>query len=153
MNNIEYSVTDAEELDIIEPLWNKLIVHHRERATHFRKMLGNIDFDKRKQQLLEKDNIRIDLAYNADKEQLIGYCVSTIDAKKQGEVESIYVEEDYRRNGIAGNLMKKALRWMDDMSAERKVLLVATGNEEVLPFYERYGFYPRGIVMELVENR
>jgi ribosomal protein S18 acetylase RimI-like enzyme len=152
MNNIEYSVTDAKDLDIIEPLWDKLIVHHRERATYFRKMLENIDFDKRKQQLLEKDKIRIDLACDAGTEQLIGYCVSTINNKKQGEVESIYVEEDYRRNGIAGNLFKEALLWMDDMSAERKVLVVATGNEEVLPFYEKYGFYSRSIVMEQVEN-
>jgi ribosomal protein S18 acetylase RimI-like enzyme len=155
MPRIKYTVTDVKDLDVIGPLWNKLIVHHRERAVRFRKMLETIDFEKRKKQLLESSKtgrLRIDLARDAGTGELVGYCVSIINAKKQGEIESIYVEERYRRSGIADNLMKKTLKWMDDMSVEKKVLVIAAGNEEVFAFYERYGFYPRGTILEQIKD-
>jgi len=155
MAEIKYTVTNAEDLDIIKPLWEKLIVHHQERVRHFKRLLESIDFDKRKAELLEHSKtgaLRIDLAHDADKGKLIGYCVSTVNANKQGEIESICVESSYRRSGIAGNLMRNALQWMDDMSVENKVLVVAAGNEEVFTFYERYGFYPRSIVLEQIDD-
>ena len=155
MLEIEYSSIDAAGIDIIEPLWNKLIVHHRERATRFRKHMESVDFAGRKSELLEKakgGGMHIDLAYDAGTQKLVGYCVSTVDDRKQGEIDSIYVEDHYRCNGIAAALMKKALQWLDGMSVEKKVLLVASGNEEVLAFYEKLEFYPRGIVLEQVKD-
>jgi GNAT superfamily N-acetyltransferase len=112
-------------------------------------------FEIRKQNLLEKSGggaLRIDLARDADTGTLIGYCISTISAKKQGEIESIYVEPDYRRSGIGDIFMKRALSWMDIMSVNRKILGVGAGNEEVFGFYSRYNFYPRVHVLEQVEN-
>ena len=155
MADIKYTVTDAKDLDIIKPLWKKLIVHHQERVRHFKRLLESIDFDKRKAELLEHSKtgaLRIDLAHDADKGKLIGYCVSTVNANKQGEIESICVEPSYRRSGIAGSLMEKALKWMDDMSVEKKVLTVAAGNEEVFAFYEEHGFYPKGTILEQIEG-
>jgi ribosomal protein S18 acetylase RimI-like enzyme len=155
MHNIEYTVVGAEKLDIIRPLWEKLIEHHRKRATHFKRLLESIDFEKRKIELLERSKIghlRIDLAYDAEAGKLVGYCVSTINDKKHGEIESICVDPRLRRSGIASSLMEKALQWMDDMSTERKVLVVAAGNEEVYAFYERYGFHPRSIILEQTED-
>jgi ribosomal protein S18 acetylase RimI-like enzyme len=155
MREITYTVTDAENIDIIRPLWKKLIVHHQERVRHFKRLLESIDFEKRKAELLEHaktGELRIDLAHDAEKGRVVGYCVSTIDNKKQGEIESVCVEPSYRRSGIAGNLMEKALKWMDEMSVEKKILVVAAGNEEVFAFYEEHGFYPRGTILEQVKE-
>ena len=41
---------------------------------------------------------------------------------------------------------------MDEMAVENKILIVAAGNEEVFAFYERYGFHPRSIVLEQIED-
>jgi diamine N-acetyltransferase len=38
--------------------------------------------------------------------------------------------------------MKKALKWMDDLAVTGRIIGVGAGNEEVFPFYARYGFYP-----------
>ncbi len=84
-------------------------------AGHFAKMTWEI----RKKELLEKSRngaIRVDLARDKNTGVLVGYCVSTVSEKRQGEIESIYIEEDYRRSGIGDNLMKKALSWMDEHS-------------------------------------
>ena len=44
--------------------------------------------------------------------------------------------------------MKKALAWMDEKGAVKKVVAVAAGNEQAFNFYERYGFVPRKTVLE-----
>ena len=95
--------------------------------------------------------MRIDLARDIKTDKLIGYCVSTVNQDKQGEIESIYIEKDYRRRGIGGNFMKKALAWMDGLSVTKRVIGVAAGNEEAFPFYARYGFYPRVTILKQVE--
>ena len=49
--------------------------------------------------------MRIDLAQDKINGILIGYCVSTISKDNQGEIDSIYIEEDYRNK----NLIQKAI--------------------------------------------
>lgn len=49
--------------------------------------------------------------------------------------------------------MQRALHWMDEMQAGTKILIVGVGNEEVLSFYSRYGFYPKHITVEQVKIR
>lgn len=154
-NDIKFAETDARGLDLIGPLWQKLIAHHEARAPEvFAGHFDEITFDTRKNQLLEKSRngfMRIDLARDDNDGTLVGYCVSTINGQNQGEIESIFIEADYRRQGIGDKFMKKALRWMDGHSVNRKVIAVASGNEEVFPFYRRYNFYPRASILHQVE--
>jgi ribosomal protein S18 acetylase RimI-like enzyme len=49
-------------------------------------------------------------------------------------------------------LMQKALAWMDEKAAEKKVVAVGVGNEYALGFYARYGFCPRKTVLEQIKN-
>jgi ribosomal protein S18 acetylase RimI-like enzyme len=157
MANIEYTETDRQGLDLIGSLWQKLNEHHKARtlkvfSEHYEKMT----FGQRKKQLIDKSRngfMRIDLARDGNTEALIGYCVSTISEKRQGEIDSIYIEEGYRRCGIGDNLMKKALRWLDNLSVRGKMLEVASGNEEVFAFYSRYNFHPRSIILRQVDTK
>ena len=80
-------------------------------------------FELRKKELLEKSSngiTRIDIAKNGNTGVLIGYCVSIVSEKKEGEIESIFIEKDYRRHGIGDDFMKKALDWMDNLSVADK---------------------------------
>lgn len=123
---------DAKGLESVGPLWEKLRIHHKVRSLNFAEHFDKMTWEKRKNELLDKCRngaMRIDLAKDANTGKLIGYCVSTINEKKQGELESILIEEGYRRLGIGGNFMKKALSWMKGQSATRKVVAVAAGNE------------------------
>jgi ribosomal protein S18 acetylase RimI-like enzyme len=47
-------------------------------------------------------------------------------------------------------LMKRALEWLDGSNAKTKAIVVAEGNERVLDFYKRFGFYKRRIMLEQV---
>jgi ribosomal protein S18 acetylase RimI-like enzyme len=156
MPEIVYTKTDATEIVMIKPLWEKLLKYHREISpAYFIRRFEGLNFDDRMQGLLKKyakATIRVDLAKDAKTAELIGYCVSAVSAEGYGEIESIFVEPDYRRCGIADTLMKRALQWMDGKSVKRKTLAVSIGNEEVIKLYERYGFYPRSIILEQVED-
>ena len=79
--------------------------------------------------------------------EYVGYCVSSV-CCRAGEIDSIFVEESHRACGIGGEMMKRALAWMETEKAERVNIAVSIGNEEVLPFYQRYGFFPKHILLE-----
>jgi diamine N-acetyltransferase len=83
----------------------------------------------------------------------VAYRVSTITPEKVGEVDSIYVREEYRSCGIGDQLMKRSLQWMDEKGAESKKILVTVGNQDVMSFYRVYGFRPRSVVLELLTNK
>jgi len=155
MAEIEYTETDQRGLDLIAPLWLKLLRHHVDNSTHFSKQLAAMTYEKRKGQLIEKSRdgaLRIDLARDKEADKLIGYCVGTVSKDSQGEVESIYVEPEYRRAGIADAMLRRCLAWMEERSVKKKILVVAVGNEEIIPLYERHAFFPRTIIMEQVDG-
>jgi diamine N-acetyltransferase len=90
-------------------------------------------FEKRKSDLLKKSlsgKMRVDLAVNEAPECTVGYCVSSFNGEKTGEIESIFVNVAYRGLGIGDSLMKNALSWMDKEGATAKIVEVGDGNEQ-----------------------
>lgn len=155
MAEIEYTETDERGLELIESLWQKLNDYHGELSEYFTGSYPKNTFARRKKELLEKSNggtMRIDLARDIDTEKLIGYCVSTLSRNKKGEIDSIYIEDGYRRSGIGECLIKKALRWMEEKAIERKVVEVIANNKDAIKFYRRFGFQLRSIILEQVED-
>jgi ribosomal protein S18 acetylase RimI-like enzyme len=151
MADIEYIETDENGLDLVAPLWRKLVEHHKIRSEHFKGHFDRMTWEKRKKGLLDKSRngaVLVNIA--RDGNSPIGYCVSTVSGDKAGEIESIFIEERYRRCGIGDHFMKEALSWMQDHAVTRKSIAVAAGNEEAFGFYSRYGFYPVVSVLEQV---
>jgi ribosomal protein S18 acetylase RimI-like enzyme len=74
---------------------------------------------------------------------MIKSAIVFLPATKKIEIESLYVLADYRHCGIARELTEKSLNWLIENGCQSIELDVAVGNEEVLPFYEKFGFYPR----------
>ena len=79
--------------------------------------------------------------------EYIGYCVTSVNKEKEGEIESIYVEKDYRLSGIGDGLMSRALGWLNDVTVKQTVLMVAEGNEGVFAFYRKHDFYPKTTIL------
>jgi ribosomal protein S18 acetylase RimI-like enzyme len=151
---IEYTAMDEQGLEMAADLWQKLLEYHKSLSQHFSEHFDKMTFGLRKKGLLEKSRegaIRVDLARDTDTGELVGYCISTVSRDRQGEIDSIYIEPDYRGSGIGDNLMERALRWMDEYPVAKKVLGVGAGNEDVFAFYSRYNFYPRTTILEQVE--
>jgi [ribosomal protein S5]-alanine N-acetyltransferase len=151
----EYIEKNQDDLDLIRPLWEKLREHHRDVSQFHKDHYSNFAFKDRKEQLLEKSRdgeLHIDLVRDLATGEFIGYCVTSFNREKRGEIESIYVEKDYRWSGLGDGLMKRATRWLNNRSAKERILSVAEGNEAVFAFYRRYNFYPRLTILRQKNN-
>jgi ribosomal protein S18 acetylase RimI-like enzyme len=84
--------------------------------------------------------MKVDLLWNDETENYVGYCLSSI-KENVGEIESIYIESKYRTFGLGGKLMESALSWFAFNEITNIQIGVAYANDEALPFYQRYGFY------------
>ncbi len=151
MVQTEYITTDENDLEKIRHLWVQLNEHHRERASHFRSHYEQMTFDDRKkffETIAFTGLLRLDIARDPITYRLIGYCVSSVSPEKNGELESIFVEPDYRSHHIGTTLITRALAWMDAQGVRRKRVSVGNGNEDAWAFYRKFGFYPRMTILE-----
>jgi ribosomal protein S18 acetylase RimI-like enzyme len=152
---LEYFEIEIRDVDSIAGLWNKLREHQRNLSPHFSTHYDRRSWKNRKVELLEKSKsggFHGDVVIDNEMKKIVGYCVSTMSSDKQGYLESIYIEPEYRKAGIGGKLMEKALDWMDKMQVKTKTLTVGVGNEQVLKFYARYGFFPKNITVEQIRT-
>lgn len=151
IKNIRCQLVSPEDLDDIQPLWEKLKKHHQVISTNFSEKYHAADFKIRKQEILDKSvggKLRLEMAEDISTGNYVGYCISSISSQGLGEIDSIYVEENYRSIGIGQELIKRALQWMENERVEDLKIVVAVGNEELLPFYQSFGFYPRHMILE-----
>jgi ribosomal protein S18 acetylase RimI-like enzyme len=148
---IEIKQETIENIDLIQPLWEKLIQLHEELSPHFKDRFQNITWDERKRALCEKAKDSLfEYVIDTEANQIIGYCISTIENQdnKAGEIDSIYMDESYRKLGIGKQLIQNAVSWFDSNRVETQKILVGSGNEQVLNFYSQFDFYPLWIVLQ-----
>lgn len=142
-----------ELLPLVKPLWEALREHHGRISKDFSKSIRQRTFDERLADFESKasnHNFRIELIKVNPSQPPIGYCISSVSNELVGEVESIFIEETYRGRHIGDILMKNALNWMDEHGIKTKRINVAAGND-VLGFYEKYGFKVRSHILEQVD--
>ena len=109
---IECVELDKGRIDSIGPLWDKLREHQRVRSPHFATHYERRSWPARRSELLAKADeggLHIDMARDTETGWLVGYCVSTVSATREGRLESIYLEPDSRKLGLGDTLMKRAL--------------------------------------------
>ena len=140
--NIHYVFGKEDLLDCVKPLWQELNKLHLDQSPCFKDFYASNTFETRKAALLStarKGQLSIILA--CDAAPVVGYCIAST-VGNTGEIDSIFVSSGYRKMGIAGHLMDKALSWLKERKPKNMVVKVSAGNEKVFGFYARYGFYP-----------
>ena len=137
----ELSLEQAEQ---IEPLWQQLNTLHHRHSIHFKDHFASFSFSDRLQQLTTKDSTVIFLALVGA--QKVGYCLCS-SHDDIGEIDSIFLDESQRSSGLGKLLVEKALQWFNEKGLSQLTVSIAHGNEEVIPFYEQFGFKPRLVVM------
>ncbi|MDF2520580.1 MAG: GCN5-related N-acetyltransferase [Clostridia bacterium] len=151
-----YLLEGGQELiQEIEELWQKLNIHHMEGTQHFKEKFKEFTFEYRKKKLIDKaaeGEIKVLLAIDRDTERKIGYCVSTFNPEGTGEIESIFIDKEYRRLHIGDMLMEASLKWLESKTPKEIILTVAGGNEGVLDFYKKYGFYTTSVKLARMEE-
>jgi GNAT superfamily N-acetyltransferase len=149
VDNLRFETLPQAEIDLVRPLWEKLNEIHAGRSAHFAAEYRAMTFEKRKKMLLAGGRTAwlVEIARDTATGEIAAYCLSSINRDREGEIDSLYVEPAYRRFRVADALMRRALDWLNGQGALSKKIVVAAGNEEVLPFYEFYDFYPRQVVL------
>jgi|GEM_PF-93722 len=146
----------VELLGEVKELWQKLNSHHLNGTDYFKEKFQNNTFEKRMKSLTEKaleGDIQVLVIKDTDKDCKIGYCVSTFNADGTGEIDSLYVEQEYRKLHLGDELMKAALKWLESKEPKEIILSVAGGNEKVLDFYKKYGFQTAAVKMTKVQGQ
>lgn len=146
---VRYKILPREQLGAIEPLWDTLNEHHRNRSTHFAAFYDMFTFEQRMEKFDDKTlRVRIEVALVDDPKEgkkaghMAAFSICSVTKQAAGELDSLFVERQYRRRGIGTALAKRAFAWMDREAALSKSLSVVYGNEEVLSFYRMFKFYP-----------
>ncbi len=140
---ISYDTIGIDRIDTIKLLWEMLNEHHRLRSPHFSNYYERFTFEKRCEKFRSGDlAVRIEVAIDGARSHYAGYCISTIDEKNRGEIDSLFVEEAYRGSGVGDTLVRSALSWFDGRRVKVRSIVVGSGNDDVISFYERYGFHP-----------
>lgn len=150
MRDLEYIEGSKELLDLVQPLWEKLNRHHKIHSNYFPEKFSQQTFAIRKNKFMCEDNldVKIDLVKDKETEIYVGYCISTVNREGIGEIDSLYIEKEYRKFGLGDQFMVRALAWLDHKQVKTKIIGVAEGNEAALDFYKRYGFYTRRTILE-----
>ena len=150
MVNVTYISGNASLIDRVAPLWEELNKQHLSLSPYFKDYYRALTFEDRKrsiQQRVSGGEIRIDLALD-NSGQPIGYCVTSVDRTLTGEIDSVFVDPQYRGQGIGTVLMEKALEWLKVKGSKKNIVSVAVGNEQSYVFYEQFGFFPRRTLLE-----
>ncbi|MFC2088310.1 GNAT family N-acetyltransferase [Calditrichota bacterium] len=147
---------NKNDLDSIKPLWEKLNQLHQDLSPNFKSRFKNKTWESRKHDLTKKSKeILIDYVINNKNNKIIGYCISTIDREddKIGEIDSIYIDELYRKSGLGKKLIEQSIQWLISQGTKTQKLLVGVGNEQVLDYYRQFNFYPLHIVMQRIDKK
>ena len=143
----EFVELGAEQLNLIRELWEKLNAHHVDLAPDFAARRRRRTFDIRLQEwrdIARAGQLKIDFVKTIGGRP-IAYCVTTLTAQLDGEIDSLFVDPDVRGQGVGSELMRRGLAWLSACGAKSKLIVVAHGNEKALGFYARFGFKPNTI--------
>ena len=79
-----------------------------------------------------------------DDERIVGYIAGHLTRRLgcDGELQYLYVAPEYRRRGVAGDLLRVLSRWFVEMGAARVCVDVNRDSAGATPFYVRYGAAP-----------
>ena len=153
--NYQIKQTDLSEIDLIQPLWEKLNLLHFDLSQNFKHRFADMSWEKRKTKLLDKSEEIMIETVRDENNILIGYCISSIEKGNNltGEIDSVYIEESHRKSGLGTQLIQNAIDWLTTKGTVEQKLLVGIGNEKVLDFYKQFDFYPLHIVLQRIDSQ
>ena len=135
-----------DELPKIKELWNLNERYHREKSKYFSSKDSNVCFQDRIESWRKAKEIKITKIES--EAELVGYCISVIE-KNIGNIESIFIKENLRRNGIGTKAISEHIEWMNKMKCKKINVATVYGNEEAIEFYKKLNLLPKKIVFEL----
>ena len=100
-----------KEIAAIKHLWEKLNQIHYQDSVYFKDHFKTFTFEKRCNDFSDINDEEIKINVLIDSEKVVGYCIATI-KKAVGEIESIYVDDEYRKKGFGKKLIEEKERFI-----------------------------------------
>ena len=139
-----------DRISEIESLWRELNAHHLEHSKNFKNHFSSFTFAERCRKLCAMDQLKIFAA--KENSELVGYCIASAN-NGAGEIDSLYIQPQFRAASLGTQLTQSALSWLSDLKCCNQIrVYVAEGNEEAVPFYEKFGFQLRFQVLQIKKS-
>jgi ribosomal protein S18 acetylase RimI-like enzyme len=139
---------DISEILLIKSLWEGLREYH---ASLSEKASSSKTFEQRERELKEKvidgGQIQILIAFDEANQTYVGYSVSTISKQNVGELDSLFIMEAYRSQGIGELFMNRSMGWFEENNIERMLMYVSYFNESAVRFYKKFDFEPVSYIL------
>ena len=145
MDSFKFREGSSELLSSCDNLWELFIQNQIQNAGEMSVGIAAYIKDLCDGSLLAKTKdgkLHIQLVYVSNKNNPIGFCITSLSGKRIGEVETLFVLDKYQGNNIGTKLLQRSLQWMEKNNASEQKLIVAAGNEQVFSFYQKFGFSP-----------
>lgn len=136
---------ENENIPQIRSMWEELNKLHGQLSTHFKVHFESFTFEERLKQIENKDSFAVFVAKYESK--IAGYCISSVNGEI-GEIDSIFINPQYRGKKVGEALMVEAESWLKTKSISKIHISVSEGNESVLGFYNKQGYQQRFTVLE-----
>jgi diamine N-acetyltransferase len=145
MKSFQFKVGSIELLPYCQNLWELFIENQTQNAGEMSDDVAAYLQSQRDGSLLAKisdGKLHIQLVYISNIQDPIGFCITSLSKDFIGEVEALYILDKYQGNNLGTKLLQTSLKWLDENNALEQKLIVATGNEQVFSFYQKFGFSP-----------
>ena len=145
MNSFKIQEGSKELLPYCNNLWDLFIQDQIQNSESMSEGISAYIQNQRDGGLLVKTangKLHVQLVYENNKNNLIGFCITSLSESRIGEIETLFVLDKYQGHKIGTTLIQKSLQWMEWNKATEQKIMVAIGNENVFSFYQNFGFYP-----------
>lgn len=135
---------DSTDIDAIQPTWEELTVHHAVTSKYFAEFFSNYPFEVRRAKFVKGakgGKMKIDLLVDSNTQECFGHCLSLIREDHSGELESLYINPIVRGLSFGKEFVERAMIWFDNEGIDKIGIEVAVGNDEVLSFYQKFGYF------------
>jgi GNAT superfamily N-acetyltransferase len=149
---IEILDIEKEKISCIRNLWEKLNKMHYEDSIYFEDFFESFTFSKRIESILKHDDAKLKISIIKDGPRYLGYCISSID-EMNGEIDSIYIEDELRDRGYGRRLITNHIQWMKEQHCKRIRVAVSFGHDSVKDFYHHLGLFERLVYYELKDEK
>lgn len=68
---------------------------------------------------------------------------------KRTELENMFVKEEFRSQGVGAKLVEEFIKWSKEKGVDRSLVVAYATNEKAIQFYQRMGFDPESVSLEI----
>lgn len=157
-----YDPEDASWFELIRPLLAGELDHHARLDAPGPEMFGkryDAKLDYTEEWPLSSTAFAVFAAFDGENPEPVGFISASVNDPaeydwQEGYIGDVYADPSYRGHGVGRAMMETVMEWFSSFpKVESIVLEVWKGNDQVIPFYGKWGFQVRNYVLVAENSR